>query len=216
MDHGLAGLLRWFVETLQGVDGTTALVSLTAVLLLCGLGLPIPEDILLVTTGILAALGKFPLGLGIALCLVAVLCGDAVLFFTGRRLGPAVLDGPWAQRAIGPRRVAQARSLVQENARFICFVARFLPGVRSGVYLAAGALGVPPRTYLTQDGLAALISVPFWVVVGWWFAHSLDTALEQVQRFEGLLLAAVVVAIVGYVVVQWRASRAIGDEEMQG
>lgn len=216
VDGWLAELLEGLVETLRATDGATALSTLIGVLILCGLGLPIPEDIILVTTGILAALGKFPLWLGIVLCLIGVLCGDAALFFLGRRFGEGLLMSAWAQRSLGHDNITRAQEMVIDNARFICFMARFLPGIRSAIYLVAGAMGVKPRTYLTQDGLAALISVPFWVVVGWWFGHNVDAALETVHRFEGWILSGVALAIVGYVAWTWRARQSAGTEGVGG
>ncbi len=209
--HGwLTDTMRWAVDVLATTDPVTALAVLIGALLLCGLGMPIPEDIILVTTGILAALGKFPLWLGIVLCLVGVLCGDATLFFVGRRYGEPILLSPFAQRTIGPEGIAKARSMIKQHARFICFMARFLPGIRSAIYLVAGAVGVRPAVYLTQDGLAALLSVPFWVVVGWMFGHNVDAALASVQRWEGWILTGVGVAIAGYGF--WRYTRRGAEE----
>lgn len=216
MDGWLGDLLETFVGFLRATDGATALSALLGVLLLCGMGLPIPEDIILVTTGMLAALGKFPLALGIVLCLIGVLSGDATLFFVGRRFGRGVLMGEWAQRMVGPRHLERAQALVLEHARFICFGARFLPGIRSAIYLVAGAMGVKPTTYLMQDGLAALITVPFWVVVGWWFGQHMDVALQTVRAWEGWILGGMLLALTGYGVWARAGSRDVPAEEMGG
>lgn len=212
--HGwIEQMLHVFVEVLRDTDGGTALAVLVGVLLLCGLGLPVPEDIILVTTGMLAALGKFPLWLGIVLCLAGVLCGDAALFFLGRAKGEKVLLSAWVQRTVGSERIKMARRQIQENARFICFTARFLPGVRSAVYLVAGAMGVRPVVFLTQDGLAALLSVPFWVVVGWTFGQNIEAALEMVRVWEGWILGAAVLGTAGYVGWKWWRSSTVAPQE---
>lgn len=207
-EHGW--LLDGLIAALRDMSSTTAFLSILGVLGMCGLGLPIPEDVVLITAGFLAALGKFPLWVAIAMGIAGVLSGDAVLFFLGRRYGDEVFELPMVRRIVRDDLIDAARERVQANARFICFMARFMPGLRSPIYLAAGALGVPPRTYLTQDGLAACISVPLWVVVGWWFGDEIEGALVAAQRFQGWILGAVVVAVIGYVA--WRWSRAPREE----
>lgn len=191
--------IRDFIVVLEGMDGTTAYLVVLGTLGLCGLGLPVPEDIILITAGFLSALGKFSLWSAILAGMVGVLSGDAVLFFLGRRYGPAAFDLPLIRRLFTPERREAAQQRVLENARFICFIARFLPGLRSPIYLTAGAMQIPPRTYIMQDGFAAAISVPVWVYVGWYFGdrvhHALDVAAE-VQMWVGL---GVILTIVMYV-----------------
>jgi membrane protein DedA with SNARE-associated domain len=189
-------LIDAFVAWLRQLDGTTAFLAVLGLLALCGLGLPMPEDIILVVTGFLSSLGKFPLWAGIVAGMVGVLSGDAVLFFLGRRYGDGVFQLAWVRRVVREERVEAAKSRVQANARFICFVARFLPGLRSPIYLVAGAMGIPPRTYIMQDGFAASISVPVWVVLGWYFGTEIEQALLVARDFQMWLLLAVGVGIV--------------------
>lgn len=196
-------LIDALIEGLRNMEPRTAFLSLLGVLLLCGLGLPVPEDIVLITTGFLASLGKFPLWVGIALGVVGVLSGDAVLFFLGRRYGERVFEHPLVRRITRPESLEAARERVLRNASVICFVARFLPGLRSPIYLMAGAMGVPPRTYVTQDGLAALISVPVWVVAGWYFGEQIEGAMLWARQFQTVMLVALAVLGVGWL--GWRA-----------
>ena len=201
------GLVGWMIDTLREMSGTTAFFSLFGVLGLCGLGLPVPEDIILITAGFLAALGKFPLWLAILMGMVGVLSGDAVLFFLGRRYGLDVYRLPVIRRVFTEDRLAMAQARVRENERFICFVARFLPGLRSPIYLTAGAMGVPPRVYIMQDGIAASISVPFWVVVGWYFGGEIEQALLWAKGAQGWFLGGVVALVAGYVLFKWQMAR---------
>ena len=64
--------------------------GLFLVLMLCGLGLPVPEELPLLTGGFLVYRGitQFPTTLVISL--VGVIAGDNSLFFLGRRFGTGV------------------------------------------------------------------------------------------------------------------------------
>lgn len=198
MDAGGGEWMTSFISWLQDLEGHTALAVLLGVLGLCGLGLPVPEDIILISGGLLASMEKFSLTTAIVSGLIGVMSGDTVIFLLGRRYGQGVFELKPVRRMISAQRVADAQARVQANARWVCFVARFLPGLRTPIYLTAGAMQIPLRTFLTQDGTAALLSVPLWVVLGYVFGSNLDTAIEWAHRFQLGILAAIGIAILGY------------------
>ena len=192
-------LIDAFITALRDLSPVASLVVVTLALGMCGLGLPVPEDLILITTGFLAAMGKFPLGVGIAMGLVAILCGDSLMFFTGRHFGERVFEMGFVKRMVKTETLDAARERVRANARFICFIARFLPGLRAPIYLTAGAMRVRPAVFVVQDGLAAAISVPVWVVLGWWFGGEIENALLAARSIQGWLFAGLAVVIAGYV-----------------
>lgn len=53
-----------------------------AVLLACGFGLPLPEDVTLVAGGILASRDIIDFKFTVAVCMVGVLAGDGTIFFS--------------------------------------------------------------------------------------------------------------------------------------
>jgi membrane protein DedA with SNARE-associated domain len=84
---------------------------------------------------------------------------------------------------LAPRRQARVQRLFARHGNRLMFVARFLPGLRTPIYLSAGMSGrVPISRFLVFDGLAALISVPFWVWLGYYGAENHDELLAWVAR----------------------------------
>ena len=85
---------------------------------------------------------------------------------------------------------------------WVLFVARFLPGLRSPIFLTAGLTRkVPFWRFLLMDGLAALISVPIWVYLGYFGATNRDWLLTWVHRGQTGLLALIGIAaatLLGY------------------
>ena len=57
----------------------------------------------------------------------------------------------------------------------------FMPGLRTPLFFATGSYHVPFWKFFMLDGIAALISVPLWVYVGFLFGENLEE-LEQVMR----------------------------------
>jgi membrane protein DedA with SNARE-associated domain len=183
---------------LAGFSGFTAYAAIFGVLLACGLGVPIPEDITLISAGILASLDKISLTGAILIGFAGVMVGDSFLFFMGRIYGYKVFTLPGFRRVFTESRISVARERVLNNEKFICFTARFLPGLRSPIFLTAGVLGVKPSIFLLLDGGAALLSVPAWVVVGWWFGSNIDQALAIAKEVQLYLFTAIILFISGY------------------
>jgi len=187
---------------LSGFDGFTALAFILGVLLVCGLGVPIPEDITLIAAGILAGLGKISLWGALIAGFIGVLLGDCILFFMGRIYGARVFQLPGFRKVFTESRIKTAREKVLKNSKVICFTARFLPGLRAPIYLTAGMLGVKPAIFLLLDGFAALISVPIWVVLGWYLGENIDETIEIAQKLQVVILAGLVLAVAIYVVIR--------------
>ena len=196
------------IAFLSGFDGFTAYSVILGILFACGLGVPIPEDITLIAAGILAALGKISLMGAIIVGMIGVLIGDAFLFFVGRHYGYRVFKLPVFRSIFTEERIRLAKARVHANSKFICFTARFLPGLRSPIFLTAGILGVRPIVFFALDGFAALISVPIWVYVGWYVGGNLDNAMEVAGRAQKYVIVAVVVLVLTYILYKkWVSAR---------
>lgn len=184
---------------LSELDGFTAYAAIIGLLLICGLGVPLPEDITLISAGILAALKSISLPGAIAAGFFGVLVGDAFMFTLGRVYGRRAFKLPIIRTIMTPKRIALAERKVVRNSKFICFTARFLPGLRSPIFLTSGILGVRAVTFFLLDGFAAMISVPLWILAGRWFGENLEEALKFAERAQLLLFVLIAAGIGTYV-----------------
>jgi membrane protein DedA with SNARE-associated domain len=199
---------EWLILTLSQMEGWTAYSAIVGLLLICGLGVPLPEDITLVTAGILSALGSITILGAIAAGLIGVLAGDAFLYTVGRVYGRKAFKLPLIRSIMTPRRIALAERKIVRNSHFICFTARFLPGLRSPVFLMAGIMRVRPLVFYSLDGFAALISVPLWVLIGHWVGENIDVAFRVVERVQMSLGLVVLAAVAAYLIFRrWRKAR---------
>lgn len=183
---------------LSQLEGMTAYSTIIGLLLICGLGVPLPEDITLIAAGILSAVGSISFWGAMAAGFFGVMAGDAFLYTVGRIYGRRAFTLPVIRSIMTPRRVSLAERKIMRNSHFICFTARFLPGLRSPIFLMAGIMGVRPVTFYCLDGFAALISVPIWVFVGHWVGENLDMAFKMAERVQLSFLAVIAVLVVGY------------------
>lgn len=188
------------IELFQSLGTFEAYALILLVLLGCGFGIPIPEDVTLISAGIISASGTISLEGALIAGFLGVLAGDSFLFFLGRRFGKKVFTWPVFNKLFTPERVLIAESRIRKNGKYICFVARFMPGLRAPIYLSAGTMGVKRKTFFLADGFAALISVPVWVVLGHWFGHNIDLVLSTAKRINSVLVIVLLAAVIGYLI----------------
>ncbi len=188
------------IELFQGLGTVEAYILIVSILLFCGFGLPIPEDITLISAGIISASGTISFEGALIISFIGVMGGDSVLFFLGKKYGRRVYTWPVFNKIFTPERVNTAEMKIRKNAKYICFVARFMPGLRAPIFLTAGTMGVKTSTFVLADGGAALISVPVWIALGHWFGHNIDLVLQTAKKINSVLLIVIVLLIVGYLI----------------
>jgi membrane protein DedA with SNARE-associated domain len=224
--------LERIVDGLTGESLHRGYAVVFGVLVLCGFGLPLPEDIILVTGGLLAwraspleeatlagMLGDRGLLTMIAFGMGGILAGDSIIFLAGRKLGHRVAEFGPLRRIITPQKLTEAEKLLRRRGNLVVVVARFLPGLRAPTYFTVGHAKLPYWEFLLFDGAAALVSAPLWVCLGFYFGSNIAEALRTAGRFSNYILAAVL-AVVGALVFRWwrrrRAEAAARDRAPPG
>lgn len=197
------------IEYFQG--SPVELLSLLSVLILCGMGLPIPEDIILLATGMIAQATGRSWMLASIVMYCGVLAGDSIAFFIGRRFGIRLLALPGIQRLLSPRKQRRIAELFHHYGSTVFFVARFLPGLRAAIFCTAGAMKARYLHFLFFDGLAALISVPFFVWLGYFlwgkFGDDIGKLHQAVSRTHSFTAWIALAAVAAIIFVVWRIRR---------
>lgn len=187
------------LEFLIYLQGPVTYLVAFGVLLACGLGLPIPEDITLFTMGILSYYGLADLKSSIVVCLAGVLLGDSVTYFIGRRYGVRLVKKGVFAKIFPPDRMEKTRHLFHKWGNKVILAARFMPGLRAPTYFSAGALHLPFRVFIFYDGLASLISVPLLIGVVYYFGDHVDKVIQiarKVQNGIAFLILGIVLLLV--------------------
>lgn len=170
-------------------------LGLFVVLMLCGLGMPIPEDIALLAGGYLVHRGitRYPITLGVSL--LGVVAGDNSLFFLGRHFGSGLVRYFGLERPRRKLQIERIQDFMQRHGHRAIFYARFLAGLRALVYLTAGSFGVKPAVFLAYDLLGAIISVPVVVTIGYLFGAQLEKIVRYLGGFERLIMVVAVLSV---------------------
>ncbi|HXX30413.1 MAG TPA: DedA family protein [Myxococcaceae bacterium] len=201
-----------FLKTLLiGSQGWAAYGSIFGILVACGLGMPLPEDVSLILGGFLVYRGSANLMLMVATGFLGILTGDSIIFFAGRRMGDRARaeHGRFLRRLLTPARRARVEELFSRHGEKIVMAARFMPGVRAVTFFTAGSAGMPYARFICFDGLAALASAPAFVFLGFRFGRQLQRVIELLKRFQIATAAGIVLGVLVWLAVRrWREARA--------
>jgi membrane protein DedA with SNARE-associated domain len=185
-------------------------VGILAALFMGSLGVPIPEELPVLTAGALASQQVVQWWIALPLCMIGVLSGDVILYWVGHHWGDHVLDLRPVRCILDPARRIKLAAAYRRNGLLIVFAARHVMGFRAAAFLTAGIAHIPFWKFLAVDALAAAYAVPLGFGLAYLFADRVQELMANVHRVD---LWIVVVALVALVVwlsyTTWRRSRKI-------
>lgn len=174
-------------------------------------GLPVPEEVTLVSAGFLAFMGSRPdlfpppyVGAPVVnvheaafIAFIAVFGSDFLIYGIGRKWGRKILYHPRMRKLISEESILRVENWTKKYGNFAVFVFRFTPGVRFPGHLATGMLKFSAWKFALIDGTAALVSVPTQIYL---LAHYGKEILVYFSRFKMVLFALLVVGLIVYLV----------------
>ena len=137
--------------------------ALFAWMVASGLGVPPGEDLLVAGTGALVANGDLTLWVAIPLAILAVVTSDTLLF-SGGQVARSGMSGKamwWSDQV-----ARYVEALVGRREALAIAIARFVPGIRTLVFVSVGARGLPRNRFLLIDTCAAAVWVPLIMTCG--------------------------------------------------
>ena len=168
--------------------------GLLLILLLGSLGLPIPEEVPIVTAGSPLHQQVMRWWLAVPTCIAGVLIGDLVLYGAGCHWGERVLEMRLLGRLLNRARLDQIEASYRRRGVLIVFLARNVMGLRAAAFIGAGVVGVPFRKFLAADGAAIAYGVPLNFGIAYFFASHLKAVFEEVHRIERWIALVALVA----------------------
>lgn len=157
------------------------------VLVACGFGFPLPEEVTMLGAGFLVYEGEVEALPVVGVCWAATLIGDSVPYWVGRRFGRSALRiGPVA-RVLHPERMGSIERRFERNGSWAVFACRFVPGLRLPAWFTAGTLGMPYLRFIAIDGLGAMIMTPLFVLLGYTSGEKIAQLEQRVENLHQIL-----------------------------
>lgn len=191
---------------ISGVEGPIAYGAVLGLLLLSGLGMPLPEDVTLFAGALLAYYEKADVHLMVMVSLVGVMVGDSFVFFMGARYGRQLLTHRWVAKILHAERLGRIQDEFHKHGAKILFAARFMPGLRTPTFFSAGMMHIPYSRLLIYDGGAALLSVPAIIYVVYFFGSEVDRVIGYIRNIENAI-ALTILGVILLVLGRWLYSR---------
>jgi membrane protein DedA with SNARE-associated domain len=206
-----AGLIQFFTQF--AYEPEKVYIFICCFMLAASFGLPIPEELTLISAGLVAYAAQHPdivappypgaQGVNtITLCIVAFLAvflSDLVVYLIGKIFGGRIIKTKFFQKQVAGSVFDKINLWFQKYGGWACGIFRFTPGLRFPGHLSCGLLGIPLWKFCAIDGLAALISVPTQV---YFVATYGGTVLRHLKEFKIVL-----VCIFGVVLIVWLVRR---------
>ena len=190
----------------------TGYFGIFLVLVLGGLGLPVPEEVPIIAAAVLARRGTMHVVPALSACFAGVLVGDFIVYFLGYFYGEKVLSLPLTRKFLTKAREAQIKGYFHRHGVKILILGRFAVGFRTAAYLTAGILRLPTLKLFITDLCAASFSTFLMFGLGYAFATKFEEGLQEAQHYiaPALALGLVIWVLHRYVKARLKAGQAIG------
>jgi len=178
-------------------------------MLLSAVGFPLPEEITLISVGLLAFIGNNPqlfpppyegapavnVKTAAVFAFFIVLLSDFIIYALGRLWGKKILKFPLFKKFLNEERWDKIEKWTHRYGAYACGIFRFTPGLRFPGHLATGMMKFPVWKFLLIDGVAAAISVPTQIyLIG---IHG-ESILLKMKEFKIILFSILLALVVIY------------------
>jgi membrane protein DedA with SNARE-associated domain len=180
------------------------------VLLVTGLGVPIPEELPIVIAAMMSRWQVMHWAGALGSCLGGVLAADMLLYGVGRHFGRRILEWPTARRILSPEREARVMEAYRRHGLKFVVMARLVMGLRAAAFLTAGLVRVPFLRFVLVDVAAVMVSVPLAFSVAYLVADSVVVALAYVHEMQLWIGGAVALVAVIWLLIWWRRRHRVG------
>lgn len=174
-------------------------VGIFALLMLGIVGVPVPDETLLVFTGYQIFQHKLaPLPAFLAAFLGSI-CGISVSYALGRTLGFYLITRLGHYIHFEPERLGQVRTWYDRKGKYALILSYFIPGVRHLAAYVAGSSKLPLLVFATFAYLGGLLWSGCFVTLGYFLGDEWAQMSESIHRYlligAGLALVAIAVAV---------------------
>jgi len=211
-------------EALNAINPQAALLVVFVLLFFAGCGLPLPEDIPLTFTGILVGLPVVQNEFGgvyntiwvVALvCYSSILSGDLVAYHLGKKFGHALARHAPFKWMMPEHRVERLDRWFRKFGNWTVFLGRMVAGIRFVTFVMAGMARMPRSRFIIYDSLAALITVPAWIVLGYVLGSHFHDIVKWTARINRTTWIAVGCLVALYFVYRYYRRRVRRARKME-
>ncbi len=158
---------------------TFSYLAIFLIILASGVGIPFPEDAILLLSGYLASIHVLKLKWAIMICILGLICSDNLGFYIGRRGGKIVNK-------------VLSSDVIKHYSKHLCrkrtiFLTRFLSGLRVFFPIAAGAANMKWKEFFIADTAAIFVLGIGLNLVGYYFGWAITPIIKGILKADKII-----------------------------
>jgi membrane protein DedA with SNARE-associated domain len=162
---------------------------------------PIPSEVVLPLAGISAARGEMSLVGAVGWSTVGSVVGALLLYWLGAALGTARLQAAWEKLPLtSADDILRAEAWFERWGELAVLLGRCAPVIRSAVSVPAGVTRMPLVRFTALTLAGSLVWNATFVGLGYALGDQVDAITAWVDRYQLVVLAALVLGLVTWVV----------------
>jgi membrane-associated protein len=166
-------------------------------------GFFLPGDSLLFTAGLFAAVypDKMNVWLLLILLFIAAVVGDAVGYYSGKKLGKSIFSRP-KSRFFNPNHLVKAHHFYEKYGGKTIIIARFVPIVRTFAPIVAGAADMTYRKFVVYNIFGGFLWVFSMILSGYFLGGLVERAfgIKLEDHIEKVVLLIVFLSILPMII----------------
>lgn len=167
-------------------------VGIFVLVALSGHVVPLPEDVVMLLTGYIAAIGIVKLPIALLVAFVAILIADFTMYylsFTGTKFAMMI------EQRIKTNLFSWYADKMRTRAFPMIFASRFIPGIRFLGPIIAGYVKLKPHVFLFYSFCSAIIYVPTLIIIGFIFHSKISPLLGVVESTRHIIFIVILVVL---------------------
>lgn len=170
------------------------------------LALPIPEETLMVMSGILMSKGKLNIPLTIFFCYAGTIAGITTSYFFGRTAGHYLINkyGRWV--GITHARLEKAHVWFSKLGKWLLVVGYFIPGIRHFTGFSAGTTTMRYSQFALFAYSGAVMWVSVFLSLGYFLGNYCLECYEKLEEIDLISIAVLIIAVALTIVIIRRRS----------
>ncbi len=182
----------------QGIYGLSYVQNLSYVgmffaVAFSGYVIPIPEELILILGGFLAAQGISDPFLLALVSILGAITGDSIIFYLS---GHGSRFTKKYHERVEKTHVGWYMRHMRNNTGITIFCSRFIVGMRFLNPLVSGLMKVSWKTFVLATSLSAVIYIPFVIWLGYYFHRQIHLLLHIAHSLREVMLAGIAIGSV--------------------
>jgi len=188
-------------------------IGLYILLVLGTLGLPFPEDGILLLSGFLIAHDVIKPLPAFLVVYSGLLVTDFLLYSAGRKYGRRIVEHKRFQRILTAGRLAKLETKFKRWDALVIFFGRHLLGLRAQIFLAAGVMRMSWKKFLAVDAASALLTITLWGGLGYWGGNNIEALRKEITNIKQMGMVILAISVGSWLLIKYLNMRRNGTRE---